>query len=348
MDFKTQILFLLSMLGGINGLLLSLYFAFFTKRKHASNYFLSALLLALSVRIIKSAFFYFNDDLSQLFIQVGLSACLLIGPFLYLYLRSVQQEKGFIDYHWLYHTVPFLTAISIAWFIIPYRENRHLWSPYLVLAIYMQWLIYLIFSAKLLKDTFIEFISKDKTLNDFQIFQLSIYIGTTIIWFAYVTSRYTSYIVGALSFSFVFYLILLLWFFKRNKNSVFFEKEIKYANKKISTKEVTSLRANLERLMTEKQLYKNPSLKLSDVAKELDILPHYLSQFLNDNLGKSFSLFLNEHRITAVEHMLVTKQHLTLEAIGNECGFNSNSTFYAAFKKIKGMTPAKFKSAYGS
>ncbi|GMN10664.1 hypothetical protein MTsPCn9_23610 [Croceitalea sp. MTPC9] len=99
--------------------------------------------------------------------------------------------------------------------------------------------------------------------------------------------------------------------------------------------------------MNDKELYKNPDLKLSDVAKEINISPHFLSQFLNDNLGKGFSLFLNEYRIEAAEKMLWSNQHLTLEAIGQECGFKSNSTFYSAFKKIKGLTPAKFKRQLG-
>ncbi|MFS4469695.1 helix-turn-helix domain-containing protein [Maribacter sp. 2210JD10-5] len=342
MEFQTQILFLFSALGAINGLVLSIYFAFLSKQNTISNYFLSALLMVLSIRIIKSVFFYFNSDLSQMFIQVGLSACMLIGPFLYLYITSATAETNHKN-RWLFHVIPFLILGIIAWFFIPYREYRHLWAPYLVKLIYFQWFVYIFITGFYLKNTFKKFFSKKKKLNDVEVFHLSIYVGTTIIWIAYSTSRYTSYIIGALSFSFVFYLLMLLWFFKRNKNSIFFEKDIKYANKKIDEAEAKSIANNLEKLMIEKQLYSNPDLKLSDLAKELHILPHRLSQYLNDNVGKSFSQYLNEYRIKAVENMLLSNELLTLEAIGNECGFNSNSTFYAAFKKIKGITPAKYK-----
>lgn len=343
MDYQTQFLFLFSALGAVNGLALSFYFAFFIKRKHPSNYFLGALLFTLSTRIIKSVFFYFNPDMSQLFIQVGLSACLLIGPFLYLYTLSINNKNDKAANKWFYHVIPFILIITVAWFIIPYRENRSIWASYLIRVIYLQWLIYIIISGFHLKATFLKFFAKKKRLDDFEIFHISIYFGTVIIWVAYFTGRYTSYIVGALSFSFVFYLLLLLWFFKKNKNSIFFEKEVKYANKKIDVKEAKSLSFQLDHLMNEKQLFKNTDLKLSDVAKELNILPHHLSQFLNDNVGKSFSLFLNEYRVEAVEKMLVSNQNFTLEAIGKECGFKSNSTFYSAFKKIKGITPAKLK-----
>ena len=86
MNFANQIIFFFSALGAFNGFLLSLYFALVAKKRKFSNYFLAFLLLVLSIRIIKSVFFYFNRDLSNIFIQIGLSACTLIGQFLFLYI----------------------------------------------------------------------------------------------------------------------------------------------------------------------------------------------------------------------------------------------------------------------
>ncbi|GMN10588.1 hypothetical protein MTsPCn9_24370 [Croceitalea sp. MTPC9] len=226
MDFNSQILFLFSALGAVNGIFLSFYFAFFAKQKTTSNYFLGALLFVLSIRIIKSVFFHFNPNLSQVFIQIGLSACLLIGPFLYLYVKSATAEHRVMQKNWFYHIIPFVLIAILAWFLIPYKAYKSLWSPYLVRVIYLQWLVYIIISGFHLKNTLKKLPAKDKRLNDFEVLLVSVFIGVVIIWVAYFTSRYTSYIVGALSFSFVFYLLLLLGFFKRNKNSTFFEKKI--------------------------------------------------------------------------------------------------------------------------
>ena len=117
----------------------------------------------------------------------------------------------------------------------------------------------------------------------------------------------------------------------------------KYGNKKLSEGDAALIQNRLEKLIAEKAVYKNPDLKLSDVAREIITPPHQLSQLLNDNLGKSFTWYINEHRIDEACKILMTHNNLTIEAIGFEVGFNSRSTFFSAFKKIKGTTPALFQ-----
>jgi len=341
-DFKTQILFLFSALGGFNALFLSIYFVFFSKKKQASNYFLSALLLVLSIRILKSVFKYFNPGLSQIFIQIGLSACTLIGPFLYLYIVSLTRKIS--NKKWILHCIPTIVIITVLGFFYGYWDYKIMWSRYIVKLIYLQWFIYILFSGIILKPVFKRFLSKKETLRDIEIWILTIYFGVVIIWLGYNIGSYTSYIVGALSFSFVLCLLILFWVFKKRKNTLFFEDKIKYENKKIIADEAETLRLNLHSLMSEKKMYTDANLKLNDVARELKILPHYLSQFLNDNLKQSFSMFVNEYRIEEAKKLLVTKNTYTTEAIGYECGFNSKSTFFTTFKKITGSTPASYRN----
>ena len=151
MTEPNQLLFFFSALGAFNGFLLSIYFAVNAKKKIFANYFLALLLLVLSIRIIKSVFFYFNPQLSNIFIQIGLSACILIGPFLFLYLKSYSnQEKS----NWTIHTIPFIIGITILGIFYPYIEHRKIWSNWIVTGIYFQWLIYIIASFKYLKPIF--------------------------------------------------------------------------------------------------------------------------------------------------------------------------------------------------
>ncbi|MFP2994734.1 helix-turn-helix domain-containing protein [Spongiivirga sp. MCCC 1A20706] len=338
---EKQLLFFFSALGAFNGLFLSVYFAFIGKKKNASHYFLSGLLFVISIRIIKSVFLQFKPGLSEVFIQVGLTACILIGPMLFLYVSSLTNKH--LPKAWILHILIPLSAVITFSAIYPYWEFKRLWSPYFVKTIYFVWLLYIIAAGIKLRPLATQLIEKKQKLQDHQFWLLSVYFGVFFIWLGYNIGSFTSYIVGALSFSVVFYLIILFWVLKRKKSPMFFEPKEKYSNKKIIDDDVNELKQNLHKLLIKEQLFKNPNLKLNDVADKLQLAPHYLSQFLNDNLGKSFSLFINEYRIEAAKELLLANTNYTAEAIGYECGFNSKSTFFSTFKKVTGSTPSKYK-----
>ena len=344
MYLERPILFFFSAIGAFNGLFLSTYFGFFLKNRSKTTYFLSALLLVISVRIIKSVFLYFYPQVPELFIQIGLSACALIGPFLYLYVSATVKSKPYKGYTWLVHALPGLLFVIVFMnFFAQWESHKSFSSVFFTNILYTQWGCYVVLSGIAIKGTFQRLLTKREKLTDEEIWLITLIAGIAIVWAAYNFCQYTSYISGAVSFSFIFYLLLLVWFFKRRGRMTFFEEPARYGNKKISEEEAEAIALNLNELFKEKELHKNQHLKLSDVARELNVTPHYLSQYLNDNLGQSFSAVVNAHRINAAEEMMKKNHHFTLEAIGYECGFKSNSAFYAAFKKIKKVTPARYK-----
>ncbi|TBW26561.1 AraC family transcriptional regulator [Gramella sp. KN1008] len=342
MDLGSQVLFLLSAFGGLNALILSVYFGIIAHKKKFSNWFLSLLLLVISVRILKSAFYYIIPNLADSIIQIGLTACSLIGPFLYLYIRS-QIKNNISTYIWILNILPYLAVLLIVGWEYPYWSYKELWSKTLVPLIYLQWIIYIVLAVYLLKDVFRRLYSRKDSLNDREKWFLNIVAGIFIIWFAYVLGSYVSYIVGALSFSFVFYLLILLWVFKNKHNSLFFENKSSYEDKAIDEEQLEQITKKLK-VVEEKKLYQNSDLKLADLAQEINISTHILSQYLNDNLGKSFSLYINEFRIEEAKRLLHSKHNYTIEAIGYESGFNTKSTFFSAFKKITGLTPSGYKN----
>lgn len=345
MEVSNELLFFFSALGAFNGLLMGLYFLLYARPKHVSNYFLGALLLVLSIRIGKSVFFYFNDDLAGLYIQIGLIACVFIGPALYFYLKSVIQPPGYHHYNWKYHFGVLLTLMLALGFFYPWDAYRPLWQHGVVPQIYNVWMAYLIVSAYMMYPIFKQFWGRKDKIHSVEVWLLSVFIGTTLIFIAYKTCAYTSYITGAVTFTFIFYLLILLIIFNKKKEVILFKLPAKYGAKKIDNQEVVLLTQKLVALMEEEKLYQNPNLKLPDVAAQLNVLPHRLSQLVNDNLGKSFSSVVNEYRVKEAQEQLLENEQFTLEAIGYACGFNSKSSFYATFKKITGKTPAQFKNA---
>ena len=349
MGLEDRILFFFSAIGAFNGLFLSSYFAFFVKNGNRASYFLSALLFVVSIRVTKSVLLTFYDGISNSFIQIGLSACLLIGPFLYLYVTEALNERKPHRSTWLWHVLPVIFGMVVIGYYFPYKEHRYLWQRstdgYLCWILFGQWLVYIVISLIVVKQPIRKLFSKGTKLNDKEIWLISIVVSILLIWIAYFTATYTSYIVGALSFSFVLYLSLLLWGLKRRKSYLFFETPKKYGNRAIHDSEAKAVLDRLGEVMANKALFKNYDIKLKDLAMELGISAHYLSQLLNDNLGKSFARYLNELRTEEAKRLIQINDHFTLEAIGQEAGFSSRSTFYAVFKKITGMTPAQFKKS---
>ncbi|MBL6448138.1 helix-turn-helix transcriptional regulator [Fulvivirga sp. 29W222] len=315
---------------------MSIYFLFF--KKNASNLFLGGLLAVLSIRVWKSIFFYFNQGLSLIYLQIGLSACFFIGPFLYLYIKSVIAGSKYKARNSCFLLLGLLLLVVVVGFLYPYEQFPILWSGYFYKTINYQWLTFILASGYLLRNRFRKI--EKASLNNENVWLLSVYFGVFVIWLAYFTSSYTSYIMGALSFSFALYLSSLLVFHHRKKSSL--DKKEKYANHKIPLQEADELLEKVTQLLEEEALYKDPNLTLAQLAKALSIRPHLLSQLLNDNLNKSFSHFINEFRVREAIELLKSNRNLKMEIIAEMCGFNSNSTFYAAFKKVTNTTPAKY------
>lgn len=329
---SSQLLFLFSALGAINGVFLALYL-FSRRSNQLGNSLLAALLLAISIRTFKSTVYYFNPDLAVEFLKFGLSACLLIGPLTYLYVHSCLADlaQRAPSRYWHRHLVLALFLIT-AGIIFPYAEYPGSWY-YFVCGIHAYWFLYLVLAGR-------ELWASRSLLSGFRQKPLlfSVYFGSLLILIAYVTTAFTSYIVGALSFTFSIHLTILSYVLQN-------EKKEKYQNRKMSEKDAAVLLASLDKVMSEQQLYLNPVLSLALLAKKVGNLQTTISQVINENSGKSFNLYINEFRIQHAKNLLVTDAHLNMELVAERSGFNSNSTFFAAFKKITGQTPASYRSA---
>ncbi|APU09695.1 hypothetical protein A5M85_05170 [Cellulophaga lytica] len=342
MNLDNNLIFFFSALGAFNSLVLSLYFLFFCKPINNSNYFLGLLLAALSIRVWKSLFFYYNPDLSKNYLQIGLSACFLIGPFLYFYIKSKTTAYKQYSTSLVFQISLLILLIFGVGLLYPYTTNVKLWTTYFYTVINYQWLAYIVVSAFLLKSAFKKITNKKEKLNYDDVWMLSVFFGVFIIWIAYYTANYTSYILGAFSFTFAFYLSGLLLFYKRKKDFITSEKKEKYSAIQLQKDEVQQIVNKIKFAFKEEELYKNPNLTLPILAKKINIRPQLLSQVLNNDLNKSFTQFINEYRIEEAKQLLKSKTNLKIEVIAEQSGFNSKSTFYTAFKKVTNTTPTKY------
>ncbi|MGB6037281.1 MAG: helix-turn-helix domain-containing protein [Cryomorphaceae bacterium] len=112
--------------------------------------------------------------------------------------------------------------------------------------------------------------------------------------------------------------------------------------------EITAVDAKLREFMDEDKIYLNPNLTLRELAETIDLNANRLSWFLNDQLGKNFSEYINEKRVAKFKERAVSNDwsHLSILGLAYECGFNSKSVFNDFFKKSVGQTPSQWVKSH--
>lgn len=100
----------------------------------------------------------------------------------------------------------------------------------------------------------------------------------------------------------------------------------------------------LRQLMEEDRLYLDEELSLEGLAEELRMSRHQLSGLLNEKAGKNFHAFLNEYRVAAACAMLRDEPQRSVLSIAHAAGFNSKSSFHSAFQKFTGVTPLQYRA----
>jgi len=100
----------------------------------------------------------------------------------------------------------------------------------------------------------------------------------------------------------------------------------------------------IEKMIMEGQLFKNPKVTAPEIANRLGMPPHTFSTILNSHYGKRFPDFINTYRIQYVikEFEKGANESMSIEGIASEAGFASRSAFYNAFKKTTGKTPSEY------
>ncbi len=102
----------------------------------------------------------------------------------------------------------------------------------------------------------------------------------------------------------------------------------------------------LPELMETQKIYLDPELRLDTVAQMLNTNRTYISTVLNDDLGKSFIVWVNEYRVGEAISMMTGPggREKTISEIAEKSGFKSNSSFTEFFRRQTGVSPGKFQT----
>jgi AraC-like DNA-binding protein len=119
-----------------------------------------------------------------------------------------------------------------------------------------------------------------------------------------------------------------------------------YASSTLANVDCDVALSKLETLMRTDSIYVDSELSLPRLAERLGLNAHQLSELMNSRLGKSFSRYLREQRISAAKTMLSDEPSASVLSVWLSIGFTSQSNFYEAFREIEGMTPGQYRTLH--
>lgn len=105
-----------------------------------------------------------------------------------------------------------------------------------------------------------------------------------------------------------------------------------------------------EKIVTElfvKKRYRDPNYSAKALAEDLGTNTRYISAVVNLRFHENYSTIVNEYRIKEAMYMMCDKrfEHYTMEEISKNVGFANRQSFYAAFFRLKGMSPRAYKDS---
>jgi YesN/AraC family two-component response regulator len=128
---------------------------------------------------------------------------------------------------------------------------------------------------------------------------------------------------------------------------------IDYITKPVIEEELLSVLARYERISSySEQIVKalqiiqkeySEKLTLNYLASKIHINSAYLSRKFHEEVGMGFSEYLNEFRLKQAQKMLIESPELSISAISEKCGFNSQHYFSQIFRKMTGQSPRDYR-----
>ncbi len=116
-----------------------------------------------------------------------------------------------------------------------------------------------------------------------------------------------------------------------------------YAQSTLTRVDRDAMAARLRQLFEQEHIHRSESLSLAAVAEMLGLSTHQLSELVNTAFGVGFSRFVRQYRVETAKRMLVDEPRASVLSVGMAAGFNSQSSFYVAFKEEAGEVPGEYR-----
>ncbi|MEO0628753.1 MAG: helix-turn-helix transcriptional regulator [Bacteroidota bacterium] len=319
---------------------------------------------------------YAKDGYREFLFFVPFQQLFLIGPVIYVYVKSLLEGPKSIDKKDGLHFVPALLYLGYSLFIFVFDvfvydeyyyyadgRDKDLANWYQIgglasICIYLFLSLKIYFSYK--KRIFNELAYADLVIFDWIrqfLIALLIIVGIRFLFllllpnFGQFGQWFYYYLLFSLVFCFIAFsgyshTITLHSIYRGNTLKDLITKQNTSATPYSAKESVPADKNALTELMARDRSYTDPTLTLTDLADQLGMTSKQTSALINKEFKQNFNDFINTYRVEEVKRRLEAGEgeQFTILSIAMDCGFNSKTTFNRVFKRLSGETPGQFKS----
>lgn len=360
----------------LHGYFLSVVLFVNKKGSKTANHILSALVFCISVLL--TDYIFSNIGLSRRWPHLILAAFPLwffIGPLFYFYfMTALNTDRKWQQRDLLHFSLVALAALNLLRFYlldaptkltVIFERNISAYEFFpniLMTALFSVQAVYYIFKALAalknyeqkymgqVSNTIIQRIDWLKLLlRMFIIFLISDLAISNLLAF---WGQYSAIYVFAAYFLIAIFVYVIAYTMVLTPEKLFTQLDAlttKYRTSMLSQADLVQIKKQLLDFMLAQKPFLDESLRLTDLAKNLNLPMHHLSQVLNQELNLNFYDFINRYRVQEAQARLIDPKYsdLTFLAIAFDVGFNSNASFYRIFKKHTGQTPSQYIAKQG-
>lgn len=309
------------------------------------------------------------------------------GPLLLLYTQSMIDEKfRFKWYYWL-HFVPFLIffIFSLALInkpVVPadlsrflladrfqtYRIVFGIWFFISIITYGITIFVLIARHQRKIKDLF-SYKSERINLQWLKVLSITFYVAYNILFITAslnVFNLFNAFDPLTFSFAGLTFMAFAISFYgirqpmifsNRNAGNQDFlsestrsepDRSSMYERSGLMPEDIERIRKMIEGYFQKEKPYLDGDLTLQDVAGQLNIPKHHLTQVFNMAIGKNFYTYVNDFRLDEVKTRLKDPayKNFSLLAIAFDSGFNSKTSFNTLFKKYTGITPSEYQHKF--
>ena len=308
-----------------------------------------------------------------------ISLLMLHGPFLYLYISALIDEKYQFSGNRLLHFTPFL-LFNLFVLVTPlfpeiagrirldHVESEHgvplLFNFFLILTA-LSGPVYFLLSIRLFKILDINIFNNFSTTENINLDWLrKLVYSFGVIWTVLIVFATIHHVFHLFTWTFctdglflsLSVFIILIGYLGLKQKEIFIqypdhkieyvtEPKTKYASVLLSETDAEVYVSRIKHFMKTEKSYMDADLTLPGLASKLQIPSHHLSRVINEKFGLNFFDFINQYRIEEVKAKMANPEfdNLSLLGIAFESGFNTKSAFNRVFKRMTGLTPSDYK-----